>query len=192
MSGPGVPAYPAEEITQAAVRGYCEFDGYRAVAELGESGVTLYSRNLRNLSRRFPTIVTALRHVGSQPVMDGELVITGDDGKPDFQALDGARGQGHMIAMGVLNPPLQTLSVLTWPRGSLALLSMVLSDHAINSENAPTAPLCVGKRPECDRSERTLWPDSRRQQSLLSGCDDGCVDLPLCLSSVEAREPGVN
>ena len=66
-----------------------KYDGYRAVAELGESGVKLYSRNLKDLGRRFPAIVTALRHMGSQAVMDGELVIIGDDGKPDFQALRG-------------------------------------------------------------------------------------------------------
>lgn len=51
-----------------------KYDGYRAVAELGESGVKRYSCNLRHLGRRYPAIVTALHHLGPQAVMDGELI----------------------------------------------------------------------------------------------------------------------
>jgi ATP-dependent DNA ligase len=50
-----------------------------------DSGVTLYSRNGKSLSRKFPYIVEALRGLSDGTVVDGELVALDDLGRPEDQ-----------------------------------------------------------------------------------------------------------
>ena len=64
-----------------------KWDGYRAVAEIREEGVSLYSRNLLSLEKRYPPVVNALRTLGFEAVLDGEIVVVDDAGRPDFQKL---------------------------------------------------------------------------------------------------------
>jgi ATP-dependent DNA ligase len=60
-----------------------KYDGFRALAFVDGDDVYLQSRNGRPLSRYFPE----LRFPKGQYVMDGELVILGDDGLEEFDAL---------------------------------------------------------------------------------------------------------
>ena len=64
-----------------------KWDGYRAVAEIRESGVSLYSRNLISFNKKFFPVVEALRKFGFDAVLDGEIVVVDDQGRPDFQKL---------------------------------------------------------------------------------------------------------
>jgi bifunctional non-homologous end joining protein LigD len=64
-----------------------KWDGYRAVAEVAGGNVALTSRNLRALDDRFPAIADALRGLGAAAVLDGEIVVLDDRGRPDFQRL---------------------------------------------------------------------------------------------------------
>jgi bifunctional non-homologous end joining protein LigD len=65
-----------------------KWDGYRAQAHLRETGVMVYSRGGLDWTDRFDTIGVA---VGALParscIIDGEAVVLGPSGKPDFQAL---------------------------------------------------------------------------------------------------------
>ncbi len=76
-----------------------KWDGYRALAEIREEGVSLYSRNLVSLDRKYPPIVQALRTLGFEAVLDGEIVVVDDAGRPDFQRLQHYRDSrgGHLI-----------------------------------------------------------------------------------------------
>ena len=68
-----------------------KLDGYRAQAIRERSGVRLLSRNGKDLTKRFPGVVTALGEaIASGTVVDGELVALGDNGKPSFNALQNA------------------------------------------------------------------------------------------------------
>jgi ATP-dependent DNA ligase len=60
-----------------------KYDGFRALAFVDGDDVFLQSRNGRPLSRYFPE----LRFPKGQYVIDGELVILGDDGLETFDAL---------------------------------------------------------------------------------------------------------
>ena len=60
-----------------------KYDGFRALAFVDGDDVYLQSRNGRPLSRYFPE----LRFPKGQYVIDGELVILGDDGLETFDAL---------------------------------------------------------------------------------------------------------
>lgn len=64
-----------------------KLDGFRAIAELRQGKILLYSRNGLSLIRRYPTIVAALRKIGTDAVLDGEIVLLDEKGKPDFQKL---------------------------------------------------------------------------------------------------------
>ncbi len=75
-----------------------KWDGYRAVAEIGE-GVSLYSRNRISFEKKFSPIVDSLRELKFNAVLDGEIVIVDDDGRPDFQKLQHYQGpgSGHLL-----------------------------------------------------------------------------------------------
>jgi bifunctional non-homologous end joining protein LigD len=76
-----------------------KWDGYRAVAEVNHSDVVLHSRNLRPLNERFPAIAAALRKLEVEAVLDGEIVVLDDRGRPDFQMLQNYRVSraGHLV-----------------------------------------------------------------------------------------------
>ncbi len=64
-----------------------KWDGYRAVAEIRDKDVSLYSRNGISFDKKFSPIVDSLRKFGFDAVLDGEIVVVDDQGRPDFQAL---------------------------------------------------------------------------------------------------------
>jgi bifunctional non-homologous end joining protein LigD len=65
-----------------------KWDGYRIIAVKDDARVHLLSRNAKDLTRDYPTVVAAIAQL--QPahvVLDGELVAVDSDGRPSFQAL---------------------------------------------------------------------------------------------------------
>jgi bifunctional non-homologous end joining protein LigD len=76
-----------------------KWDGYRAVAEVRDDGVSLYSRNLIPLNKKFFPVVEALRKWRFDAVLDGEIVVVDDQGRPDFQKLQHYQdsGSGHLL-----------------------------------------------------------------------------------------------
>jgi bifunctional non-homologous end joining protein LigD len=65
-----------------------KFDGYRAMGIKSGKEVNLISRNAKNLNRRYPEIVMALRELPLQSfVIDGEVVVLDERGVPSFQRL---------------------------------------------------------------------------------------------------------
>jgi bifunctional non-homologous end joining protein LigD len=76
-----------------------KWDGYRAIAEIRDGDVSLYSRNLISLSERFLPVMYSLRKLRFDAVLDGEIVVVDDRGHPDFQMLQNYQksGRGHLI-----------------------------------------------------------------------------------------------
>jgi bifunctional non-homologous end joining protein LigD len=76
-----------------------KWDGYRAVAEVREGEVSLYSRNLLPLNGKFPPIVEALKECRFEALLDGEVVVVDDRGHPAFQLLQdyGRSGGGYLL-----------------------------------------------------------------------------------------------
>lgn len=76
-----------------------KWDGYRAIAELDSNSVALYSRNQISLAKKFPPVVESLKTLGLHAVLDGEIVVADNSGKPDFQKLQDfpkSKG-GHLV-----------------------------------------------------------------------------------------------
>jgi bifunctional non-homologous end joining protein LigD len=76
-----------------------KWDGYRALAEVQDGKVSLYSRNQLPLERKFAPITEALRGFRFEAVLDGEIVVVDDRGQPDFELLQnyGKSGSGHLL-----------------------------------------------------------------------------------------------
>lgn len=64
-----------------------KWDGYRALAEIEAGQVRLYSRNQISLEERFAPLIAPLRRLGLDAVLDGEVVVLDEAGKPRFQLL---------------------------------------------------------------------------------------------------------
>lgn len=64
-----------------------KWDGYRAIAEVENGAVNLYSRNFLSFNQRYPTIVEELKKISDTVILDGEIVALDKKGKSDFQAL---------------------------------------------------------------------------------------------------------
>ena len=72
-----------------------KWDGYRAVAEVRDRTVSLYSRNGISFEKKFFPIVEALRKFGFDAVLDGEIVVVDDQGRSDFQMLQHYQDPGN-------------------------------------------------------------------------------------------------
>lgn len=68
-----------------------KFDGYRILARIDGQDVRLFTRNGHDWSAKMPHQVQALRKLKLNSAwLDGEMVVTGDNGVADFQALQNA------------------------------------------------------------------------------------------------------
>ncbi|MBO0697632.1 MAG: DNA ligase D [Zavarzinella sp.] len=76
-----------------------KWDGYRAVAEVTRSGVRLYSRNHQSFENKFAPVAVALRGLGHEAVLDGEVVVVDESGRSQFQLLQNYQktGRGNLV-----------------------------------------------------------------------------------------------
>ena len=72
-----------------------KWDGYRAIAELQNKDVKLYSRNGITFENSYPIIVQELKKIKDNVVLDGEIVVLNDEGHPDFQLLQHYESNTH-------------------------------------------------------------------------------------------------
>jgi bifunctional non-homologous end joining protein LigD len=85
-----------------------KLDGYRVIAFIDAHGVTLRSRNGLDLSPQFPQLVQELGQQGpAGMVVDGEIVVLDDSGRPSFNALQNRaqlKGAREIAAAELANP----------------------------------------------------------------------------------------
>ncbi|HEK1689276.1 TPA: DNA ligase D [Pseudomonas putida] len=73
-----------------------KFDGYRMLARVEGDDVRLFTRNGHDWSHKMPRQVAALRALGLDSAwLDGEMVVNGENGVADFQALQNAFDTAH-------------------------------------------------------------------------------------------------
>ena len=68
-----------------------KLDGYRVLVLKQRRVITLFSRRRNNLTNRFPSIARASSFLPNKTILDGELVVLDDTGKPTFAALHKSR-----------------------------------------------------------------------------------------------------
>ncbi len=64
-----------------------KWDGYRAIAEVNNNDIKLYSRNGLSFANKYPIVFDALKKIKKKIILDGEIVALDKDGKPSFQLL---------------------------------------------------------------------------------------------------------
>ena len=65
-----------------------KWDGYRTLALKDGPRVRLFSRNLKDVTGAYPSVVRTLGELKApDALVDGELVAIDDEGRPSFQAL---------------------------------------------------------------------------------------------------------
>ena len=68
-----------------------KFDGYRLLTRIEGGSIRCFTRNGHDWSAKLPALVTALSKTGLRSCwLDGEIVVQGSDGVPDFGALQNA------------------------------------------------------------------------------------------------------
>lgn len=67
-----------------------KWDGFRMMSEVNRHKVSLYSRNGKNVTARYPAIAKALADLKTGAVIDGELVALDHKGRSRFQLLQNA------------------------------------------------------------------------------------------------------
>src|ERR1700754_3907255 len=83
----------ATAVNQPPARGEwsyeIKFDGYRVMVRKSDSAVQLFTRNGHDWSDRMPKLRDALAQLPTV-WLDGEVVVLGASGQPDFNALQSA------------------------------------------------------------------------------------------------------
>jgi bifunctional non-homologous end joining protein LigD len=85
-----------------------KYDGYRLVASKEDRTVRLFYRSGNDATDVFPELVSAIRRLPyDRLVLDGEAVVLGSDGKPNFSDLQkrGLLGNRHEIALAATRNP---------------------------------------------------------------------------------------
>ncbi len=62
-----------------------KWDGYRAIAEIENKEVNLYSRNNISFNDKFKPLVESLSFIDHNVILDGEIVSVDDNGVSKFQ-----------------------------------------------------------------------------------------------------------
>ena len=72
-----------------------KWDGYRAITEIKNGSVELYSRNGNSFNTTYPVVYKELKKIKQEVVLDGEIVIINEEGKSDFQKLQHYEDNTH-------------------------------------------------------------------------------------------------
>jgi len=77
-----------------------KFDGYRILARIDHDQVQLFTRNGHDWTHKLPQQAQALAELGLESAwLDGEVVVTNEQGVPDFQALQNAFEAGRSASI---------------------------------------------------------------------------------------------
>jgi DNA ligase D-like protein (predicted ligase) len=122
-------------------------DGFRAIGRKAGRSAQLWSRNQKDFTRHFPTVVRGVSELPNDTIIDGEIVALDEDGRPSFNLLQGF-GNAQAIVLYVFDLlMLQGKDVRLWPlddrRGQLRKIVSTLPDTIRYSEtfNVPLSEL---------------------------------------------------
>lgn len=73
-----------------------KWDGFRAVADWQNKNLKFYSRNGLSFLHKFPIVSEAVRKIKRDVVLDGEIVLMNEEGRPDFEKLQQYEDNRHL------------------------------------------------------------------------------------------------
>ncbi len=117
-----------------------KYDGFRAIAFVDGDEVTIQSRGGKPLSRYFPE----LAFPPGRYILDGEIVINGDDGLQDFDALQNRiHPAASRIAMLAEQTPAHYIAFDVLARDDEPLLDLPLTERRAILEELVAEPLTL-------------------------------------------------
>lgn len=108
-----------EPFTDSGWQFELKLDGYRTLAYLRSGKVDLRSRRNNSFNRKFDAVHQALSEWRINAVIDGEVVVLNEEGKPDFNGIQlwDTKKEGHLVfyafdllwldGINILDEPLQ-------------------------------------------------------------------------------------
>lgn len=122
-----------------------KWDGYRAIAEINPGKANrLYSRNGLTFDKAYPAVFKAFEKIKKEMVLDGEIVVYDENGKPSFQKLQNYRNTDkyaiqfivfdilHLEGKSLLNTPLLERKAIlkkVLPKSPIILYCEHVEDH---------------------------------------------------------------
>lgn len=120
-----------------------KWDGIRALGFFGNGPARLQGRKLSDSSERYPEIVAGLEALEGEGILDGEIVVLDQEGRPDFQRVlvrEQTRGREAALLKARQHPAVYIVFDLL-RRGSESLLHRPLSERRrLLSEVLANAP----------------------------------------------------
>ena len=108
-----------------------KWDGYRALALVTSDATELRSRTGRDMSGAYPELADLRRAVTLQEVvLDGEVVVLDERGRPDFNALQNGRGPFTYVAFDLLHADGEWLLDLPWRERRARLADAIAPEGA--------------------------------------------------------------
>ena len=121
-----------------------KWDGYRAQAIKNGAAVSLASRNLKSITRQFPSVAESVARVRAKTaLLDGEIVALDAGGRPSFQGLHHWSLEGLTLvyyAFDLLHLDGRDLTRLPLDDRRAALRSIVDQSGVLLSEPLPGTP----------------------------------------------------
>jgi bifunctional non-homologous end joining protein LigD len=110
-----------------------KWDGYRIISYIQKGKVRMDSRSAIDYTKRYPPIIEALKGLGHDAVVDGEVVVFNDEGTPDFDALQLYNGHTSGISYCVFDLLwLDGYNIMALPLETRKrLLQALIKDHDI-------------------------------------------------------------
>ncbi|WP_211747941.1 RNA ligase family protein [Paenibacillus sp. Marseille-Q4541] len=127
-----------------------KLDGIRLIASKNENRVRLYTRHNNEITANFPELVDDIKeNVPDGTILDGELIVTGKDGKPDFEAMMErfkSRKSKHKATFCVFD-------IIRYKNNELKDLPLIVRKEALetsfsNTDNIVKSQFLVGKAEE--------------------------------------------
>jgi bifunctional non-homologous end joining protein LigD len=88
---------PVRELPDGGAWSYeAKLDGYRCLVARRRTGVVLWSRRGKRFTDRFPAIPRACEKLPADTLIDGEVIVVGEDGRCSFNGLQHTRPNGHI------------------------------------------------------------------------------------------------
>lgn len=112
-----------------------KLDGYRALVMKKRRAVTIFSRRGNNLNRMFAPIVRAFSFLPDDIIIDGEVVVLDEQGKPSFSALQHSQFTSESLHFYVFD--LLAYEGRDLRKLPLANRRVLLEEHALQSMRDP-------------------------------------------------------
>ena len=115
-----------------------KWDGYRAIVEVADGHLRIVSRRGNDLTARYPELSGLTDAVDVDVVLDGELVVLDETGRPSFQELQQHTAPAAYFCFDVLRLDGRDVTALPWHERR-ALLDRL----ALSSDRWQTPPATV-------------------------------------------------